>query len=73
MDQVELRRAAQRMGDVERLPDAPVELGSSAYGRSQTPSSRARVIESSVANSVTSTPRAARPSASSPVTSSHGP
>ena len=46
---------------------------SSSYGRSHTPSSRASVIESSVANSVTSTPRCARPSASRPVTVSHGP
>jgi hypothetical protein len=51
----------------------PSRSGLSSYPVGATPSSVALVTESSVANSVTSTPRAARPSASSPATVSHGP
>src|SRR3954451_24818232 len=51
----------------------PSRSGSSWYGRGHTPSSVALVRESSVANSVTSTPRAVSPSASRETTCSQGP
>ena len=56
-------------------PPRPARRGSasSAYGRGMTPSRAAEVTESRVANRVTSTPRATSPSASRPVTCSHGP
>ena len=46
---------------------------SSAESPGHMPSRRAEVTESRVANNVTSTPRATSPSASMPVTCSHGP
>ena len=51
----------------------PSTVGSSAYPAGQTPSSFAGVSESSVAKSVTSTPRSWSPEAISPATRSHGP
>ena len=74
VDQVELRRAAAARGR-RGAPPRPARRSSRPPRRGARRRRRAgrAVIESSVANSVTSTPRGARPSASSPVTSSHGP
>lgn len=52
-------------------PDRPHRVIGISPGH--TPSRRAEVTESRMANNVTSTPRATRPSASRPVTCSHGP
>ena len=73
VDEVEFARTRQRVRDVQRLPDAAVHRGILAYPVAQTPSRVAVVAESSVANSVTSTPRATIPSASRLVTCSQGP
>ncbi len=51
----------------------PSSPASWAYPCGQTPSRAAAVTESSVANKVTSTPRATRPSVSRLATDSHGP
>ena len=66
--QVEVAGTGDRVPDVQRLGDAPVDAGSSSYPRGITASRVAVVSESAVANSVTSTPRATRPSVSRLVT-----
>ena len=74
VDEVEFAGALERVRDVQRLPDPAVHRRDPPRNpwRKRRRGS-AVVTESSVANNVTSTPRATSPSASRLVTCSHGP
>ena len=74
VDDVELVGALERGGDVQALGDLGVDRGVLLVpGRSRADAGSAVVAESAVANSVTSWPRATKPSVSSEANSSHGP
>ena len=73
VDQIELPRTPEGMRQVQPLPDLGVHAGRLLVGRGDHGAEAGSVRESAVANSVTSTPAATRPSVSSDTTRSHGP
>ena len=73
VDQVELARPLEDLGDVEAFPYLGIGVRRFGVSPAATDTSCAVVTESAVANRVTSTPRATRPSASSETNCSQGP
>ena len=73
MNEVELARALEDMGDVKHLPHLGVDARILRIGRRADAASFAAVALSCVANKVTSMPRATSASVNRLVTNSHGP